>query len=372
MNREPEILKDLTIHAFPMHGHHKMLAEGYRTRDAHVLEWISRLRPTSRINVHSRPDPFPLRNLAMRNSGTEAQLHNVRDAFRTVLTVPPVGNPKRWWVSSVRHYRPLATDEPTIVWNPMLGLREEVKQHKGPLHVDLLDNWLEHAAFQSFQQETKASYERLFRYATSITANSESTHKLALDYGRSDAVLMPNGCDPEKFQLNSTATGRPTVGYIGKIGHRLDVSLIKRTVEENPEWRFVFAGPVLNRNVGADLQKCRNLELIGDVHYAQIPKLLQTFDIGWVPHGVTSGQVGGDAIKIYEYRAAGLPVITTPIIGTRERPMPGVLVADSVDHSRLIREQTLVNGRVPRSPYDTPRELTWQAKTQTILDMMGI
>lgn len=360
------------MHLYPMHGHHKMLSEGYRTRDAHILEWISRLRPTSQIRVHSRPDPFPLRQLAMRHTGIEAQLPNVHDAFQTVLTVPPLRHRKRWWVNSVRHYKPLATAEPAIVWNPMVGLREEIKHHEGPLHVDLLDNWLEHAAFQAFRRETTNSYQRLFAHATSITANSESTYELARSYGRDDAILMPNGCDPEKFDVRSTADGRPTVGYIGKIGHRLDVRLIRTTAETNPEWRFVFAGPVLDRNVGRELQKCSNLDLIGDVHYSRIPQLLQTFDIGWVPHGVSKGQVGGDAIKIYEYRAAGLPVITTPIIGTRERPMPGVLVADAPDHSRAIREQNLLNGRVPRSLYETPPELTWRTKTQTILELMGL
>lgn len=362
----------LTLHAYPMHGHHKMLAEGYRTRDAHILEWTSKLLPSSEIQIHSRPDPFPLRRIAMRHTSTEAQLSNVRDDYKTVYKVPPLRHPKRWWVDSTRHYSALAKNEPAIVWNPMLGLRKELKEHKGPLHVDLLDNWLEHSAFKSFRAEVAESYVRLFKYATSITANSESTFNLAISHGRQDALLIPNGCDPEKFNAKSTATGSPTVGYIGKIGNRLDVRLIHTAVAENPDWHFAFAGPVLDREVGRALAKCPNIDMLGDVHYSRIPELLRTFDIGWVPHGVSQGQVGGDAIKIYEYRAAGLPVITTPIIGTRERPMPGVTVADADDHSRLIRSQTLEDGRVPRIPYSTPTELTWRAKTESILSLMGL
>lgn len=355
-----------------MHGHHKMLAEGYRTRDAHILEWTSKLLPTSEIHVHSRPDPFPLRSMVMRHTTTEAQLSNVRDNYRTIYTVPPLRHPKRWWVNSTRHYSSLTNNEPTIIWNPMLGLRKELENHRGPLHVDLLDNWLEHAAFESFRGEVVASYARLLKCATSITANSESTLNLALAHGRQDAVLLPNGCDPDNFNAKSTATGLPTVGYIGKIGNRLDVRLIRNTAAENPDWHFAFAGPVLDREVGAALKNCPNIEMLGDVHYSKIPELLRTFDIGWVPHGVSQGQVGGDAIKIYEYRAAGLPVITTPIIGTRERPMPGVIVADAEGHSRLIQSQTLIDGRVLRIPYSTPGELTWKTKTENILALMGI
>lgn len=308
----------------------------------------------------------------MRGTTTEAQLPNVLDDHKAVLTVPPLRHRKRWWVQSVRHYEKLANDQPTIIWNPMLGLRKELKDHKGPLHLDLLDNWLEHEAFKSFRDEAAASYINLFKYATSITANSESTLNLAYTHGRRDAVLLPNGCDPERFTSKSTASGQPTVGYIGKIGRRLDVSLIKNTVQSNPHWKFIFAGPVLDREVGTALARCANVVMLGDVHYSKIPALLQTFDIGWVPHGVSKGQVGGDAIKIYEYRAAGLPVITSPIIGTRERPMPGVTVADAKAHPGLIQSLQTQNGRVPRLPYSTPRELTWKAKTESILALMGL
>ncbi|WP_235565046.1 glycosyltransferase [Arthrobacter sp. Soil764] len=308
----------------------------------------------------------------MRGASTDAQLPNVHDDYKTVLTVPPLRHPKRWWVNSIRHYGTVVKNEATIVWNPMMGLRGEIKEHQGPLHVDLLDNWLEHEAFRTFRNEVATSYANLFRYATSVTANSESTLRLALDHGRDDAVLVPNGCDPDKFSSNSTASGRPTVGYIGKIGRRLDVSLIRSTAESNPNWKFAFAGPVLDREVGIALKRLQNIVMLGDVHYSNIPALLQTFDVGWVPHGVSKGQVGGDAIKIYEYRAAGLPVITTPIIGTRERPMPGVTVADANAHGKLIRSLDLHNGRVPRMPYSTPPELTWKAKTEKILALMEV
>lgn len=362
------------IHAFPMHGYHKMLAEGYRTRDAHILEWASNLTsPTSPIYVHSRPEPIPLRRLTLRKSPGRPTLNNVVDRYRSVLRVPPLKDRKRWWVASASMYRPLPDEGALIAWNPMIGLRDDISHRTGrSLHVDLLDDWLVHAAFQGFHKKVEIAYKRLFDNATTVTANSEGTLKLAQDHGRSDAVLLPNGCDPERFSGTSRASGKVKVGYVGKIGTRLDVQLIAASCKSNPGLDFVFAGPVLDRHVGHALASIPNLTMLGDIHYSEVPSLLSDFDLGWVPHGVEFGQVGGDAIKIYEYRAAGLPVLTTPIIGTRERPMPGVTVLDAEAHDSYFREVNIVNGRVERQHMSIPVELTWKFKTQKILAMMKV
>jgi hypothetical protein len=110
--------------------------------------------------------------------------------------------------------------------------------------------------------------------------------------------------------------------------------------------------------------------MVGDVHYLDVPELLQTFDVGWVPHGVEKGQVGGDVIKIYEYRAAGIPVLTTPIIGTRERPLEGVTVLDGEMHASMLASLERDGRRVPRQPLRIPHEITWQYKTKTILALL--
>jgi hypothetical protein len=147
--------------------------------------------------------------------------------------------------------------------------------------------------------------------------------------------------------------------------------LIHRTALELPAVSFVFAGPILERSYGSLLESLPNVRALGDVPYSAIPELLTTFDIGWVPHGVEHGQVGGDAIKIYEYRSAGLPVLTTPIIGTVERPMPEVHVRDAPDHANVLRTLIAGRDRVPRVLSDIDPALTWRSKAAFILGELG-
>jgi hypothetical protein len=87
---------------------------------------------------------------------------------------------------------------------------------------------------------------------------------------------------------------------------------------------------------------------------------------------VELGQVGGDAIKIYEYRAAGLPVLTTPIIGTRERPMAGVFVCDAAEHVKWLADAGRGRTRIERMEMHIEPDLTWRAKTESIAQMMGV
>lgn len=359
-----------------MHGYYKSLTGGLRTRDGHVMEWLSKTASERNIavDVYSRAEPLGYRRWKMRGSTSEV-LQHTRDLTPDVLALPNPRNPKTWWVKSAKYYKVPDRSGPSIVWNPMTALCARLRAHwesnSLPVHLDLLDDWSIHHDFRSIRSEVEEAYTRAFGLATSVTANSEGTIALAKRFGRTDAVLIPNGCDPEKFSSISTASGVTTVGYVGKIGDRLDIDLIRRTCASHPGYRFVFAGPVLGGDVGRELNHLDNVEMLGDIRYEEVPALLQTFDIGWVPHGVSKGQVGGDAIKIYEYRAAGLPVVSTPIIGTRERPLPGVLVAESDDHPSVIGKLVNSDGRADRIVSEIPEELTWRFKTETIVNLMN-
>lgn len=361
------------LHAYPMHGVSKMLVEGFRTRDAHFIEWMARLRATPTV-IHSRPEPQYLRPLvakAIKQSASRLPV-NVSTVSPHSWRLPNISERRRWWLSTKNGYRaPIDAEAPVVTWNPILGLSSafpNIANGRRRLHFDLLDDWLNHQAFTAISREVRDAYARLFDTATSITANAEGTLDLARSFGRDDCVLVLNGCDPERFSTLSRASGAITVGYVGKIGFRLDLEGILSTVRSCPDFTFVFAGPILDSGYRQPLETEPNVSLLGDVNYEKVPGLLETFDLGWVPHGVGGPyEVGGDVIKIYEYRAAGLPVVTTPVAGAGRRGLGQVHVAPIDEHGRILRK--LVNGRsrVPRVQESIDEKLTWRHKTEFVL-----
>ncbi len=359
----------MTLLALPMHGELKLRTEGLRTRDGHVLEWLSRAQ-LGGITVLSRPEPWPRLTLGRRRS--KPVLSNSSVSFVSPEpVVPPYQvwtRSRRWWVDSLRWLPQVDSDIPVLAWNPFAAAELVKRRHRGPIVMDLLDDWTLHPLFQSINAEVSEAYAEVMDAAAAVTTNGEGTLALARALGRKDALMVPNGVDPGRFSVTSNAVGpRTVVGYAGKIGSRLDIELIELTVTTLPGLQFCFAGPVLERHVGRRLNALPNLTLLGDIHYDRYPNLLTTWDIGWIPHRTGPGEVGGDVIKTYEFRASGLPTLSTPFVGANR--LQDVIVEEPSRHPSTL--QDLIEGgkrgpRVPRVPTNIPDEHTWQFKAGLI------
>ena len=226
MTRSGEVMPSLV--AYPMHGYHKFVREGFPNsgRASHQLGGEASQSPRMCV-VNSRPEPFPRRVPTMWRAKPEPGLV---DVGRSVLRLPPMRDRYAWWSKSNPLYRipPYSADLPSVAWNPLVASRLLERNDLRPrvLVVDLLDDWTIHPAYSGIRAEVEAAYGRVFSKADVIFANSEGTQSLAQRYGRSDVALMTNGVDPEEFKTDSQASGPMTVGYIGKIGSRLDYQLI--------------------------------------------------------------------------------------------------------------------------------------------------
>ncbi|MBT2515739.1 glycosyltransferase [Arthrobacter sp. ISL-30] len=363
------------ILAFPMHGQLKLLAEGYRTRDGHLIEWLGRLNQMEGpVLVASRPEPYILKPLT-RKIRKKSPAENTVPIDTYSWALPRFYNRRAWWLQSRNSYRipDVSKATPAIIWNPLVGISNiwhELGNSSRPICMDLLDDWSIHYAFEPIRTQIELAYRRIFERVDFVTANAEGTLALARRFGRDDAVLLTNGCDPERFNPVSTAKGRITVGYVGKIGKRLDLDLIHETALGLPEVNFVFAGPILDSEYRPVLEKLQNVTLLGDVHYNDVPELLQTFDIGWVPHNVGDFEVGGDVIKTYEYRAAHLPVLTTPIGGAGERNLDSVYVVPASEHVNWIGSKIADYTRIARESGEIPTIHTWRDKAEFILNQL--
>jgi len=150
-----------------------------------------------------------------------------------------------------------------------------------------------------------------------ISANSPETAKW-LSSETKEANFISNGVDKEIFSIKNhyekpedmKNISGPIVGYAGKMQEIFDVDLVEKTLISFPEVNFVFIGQILNPKWVKRLWKYPNAHYLGDKKYEQLPTYLHFFDICTVPVS-QERQHGGDPIKIYEYIAAGKPVVST-------------------------------------------------------------
>src|SRR5690606_35630577 len=71
----------------------------------------------------------------------------------------------------------------------------------------------------------------------------------------------------------------------------------------------------------------------------EVPAYLQHADVLVVPHVVTGFTQSLDPIKAYEYRAAGRPVVSTPVAGFVDHVGGLVTIVDADDYPRVVRDR---------------------------------
>jgi glycosyltransferase involved in cell wall biosynthesis len=104
---------------------------------------------------------------------------------------------------------------------------------------------------------------------------------------------------------------KPILGFSGTLEAKSDLDLLRRIALESPAWNLVFIG--LTENV-PDLYKLRNLN---NVHFLglkplnELPNYLRQFDVCLVPFRKTDELSSISPLKIFEYIAAGRPVVAT-------------------------------------------------------------
>jgi hypothetical protein len=135
------------------------------------------------------------------------------------------------------------------------------------------------------------------------------------------------------------AIAPPRVGFVGVLAHWLDYDLLIELARLRRHRQFVFVGPVGPHVDPAPLAAEPNVHLLAsaNVNVGRLPARLRRLP-GAVP--VNDLTVNSNPLKVYDYLAAGRPVVSTPLpeVGRFIRrcawpPMPGFRRG----HRRLLR-----------------------------------
>lgn len=125
--------------------------------------------------------------------------------------------------------------------------------------------------------------------------------------------------------------GRPVLGYVGTIGYWFDWSFVLALAATFPSMLIRLIGPVF---AIPEEPLPDNVELLPPCDHATAISAMQEFSVGLIPFRRNDLTASVDPIKFYEYRALGLPVISTRFGEMAERSgQPGVFISDT--HSDL-------------------------------------
>lgn len=127
-----------------------------------------------------------------------------------------------------------------------------------------------------------------------------------------EKVLMAlNACTVDTLpalDAPKMARKRLSVGYVGTVADWFDWNLIIKLAKENPSIDICLVGPVFTTAPGP---LPMNIEMLPACSHERAITLMQSFSVGLIPFKRNSLTDSVDPIKYYEYRALGLPVLST-------------------------------------------------------------
>jgi glycosyltransferase involved in cell wall biosynthesis len=248
----------------------------------------------------------------------------------TPLVVPWPGNPtvaslnRRLLTRQIRGVLRNLPDRPTQLWS----FAPDVDYLCGQFDEEhivyyCVDAFSEFAGYD--REAILAAERRLARKADLLITTSQALFddKRALN---DNTILVPHGVDHAHFARAAddrlaipsdiAALRRPVLGFWGLIEDWLNVPLIAEVAAARPDWSIVLLG-----DVSTDVSRLAglpNVHLLGRRRYADLPAYARGFDVGLIPFRINALTRAVNPIKLREYLAAGLPVVSTPLPEVRK------------------------------------------------------
>lgn len=169
---------------------------------------------------------------------------------------------------------------------------------------------------------------RTIRQAEAVFVVSEYYRRqLARETDR-PLILLGNGVEmapfeaPRELPADLAPLPRPLIGYVGLLSHFLDFHVLEALRRNRRGGTVVLIGPgspATDADVRA-LGAREGVAVLGARPYADVPAYMQALDVGLIPFRADDPFVQGiNPNKVYQYLAAGVPVITTPVLDLEAR-----------------------------------------------------
>jgi glycosyltransferase involved in cell wall biosynthesis len=211
------------------------------------------------------------------------------------------------------------------VWNPMYQ----------PAVEALADPRFVYHAYDKYDQyegageETTRREEWLVRRARLCVAASTELGKYLESLGARKVAVVRHGIDGELFRPDLpepealAGIPRPRLGIVARLNEVLDADTLRYLAEQRPGWSIVLVGGLYfsdeeKLRAFHELAAMDNVYHVGLQPRTEIPNWLAGFDVGLICYDLETWGPYNQPIKMYEYLACGLPVVSTGITAAQE------------------------------------------------------
>lgn len=240
-----------------------------------------------------------------------------------VLPLHPVRPVRRWNRSAMvrgirRRLNELKMENPILVATSPIAA-EVLDEIPAKLVIYyILDNYEEMP--QYYSNYVRELEQRIIDRADLIFATAQPLVDVKARPGR-PVTLLPQGVDFDHFHAplltgvpepeHLANISRPRILFMGLLAPWVDMELLEKVAQAYPDASLVLIGPV-RANIDA-LRRLANVHFLGQRSYDGIPQYLAHCDAALIPFRTNALTRYVNPLKLLEYMAAGLPVISTAL-----------------------------------------------------------
>lgn len=267
-------------------------------------------------------------------------------------------------------------DPLNMIFNPAAGLLAGKLGEKELIYycVD------EYTAFTGASNGLKEIEENLFRKSDLVIVSAEKLLDNKKHFNQNTFIIR-HGVDFSHFRkaLDSETKipdeikdlPKPIIGFHGLLADWVDFELIKKTAEHFAEGSVVLIGKIA---VDAEqkvkiLDNVKNVHFLGRKPYTELPNYCKGFDVALNPFAINELTLAANPLKVREYLAAGLPVISTDI--PEVRILDHCLIGEN--HEDFIRqiEAALKESPQPKTISDSVKNESWESRVDELREIIA-
>jgi glycosyltransferase involved in cell wall biosynthesis len=174
------------------------------------------------------------------------------------------------------------------------------------------------AAFRAAEQRFAARADLVLASAPALESRMRTLSSNVLYAPNvADTELFATALAPGPVDSALAALPAPRIVFTGAIVQvKLDFDLLIALARARPAWSFALVGPVGPGDPHTDVSGLAaepNIHLLGPRTYSELPGVLRAADAGLIPYARNELTESIFPMKVYEYLAAGRPVVSTPL-----------------------------------------------------------
>lgn len=263
-----------------------------------------------------------------------------------------------------------------MIFNPAAGLLAGKIGEESLIYYCVDD----YTAFTGAAKGLKEIEENLFKKADLVIVSAEKLLENKKHFNKNTFIIR-HGVDFNHFRkaLDEETKipdeirdlPKPVIGFHGLLADWIDYDLIVKIGEHFKDGSIVLIGKttVDAERVIGKVQNLPNVHLLGRKPYADLPAFCKGFDVALNPFAINDLTLAANPLKVREYLAAGLEVVSTAI--------PEVEIMNICrigrTHNEFIAEieNALKNPRPKQEISEAIRAESWESRIDELREIIG-